>query len=271
MIGKQIRIERIVNRDTRRTVVVPMDHGTTIGPIPGLENMRDTVGKVVSGGANAILMHKGMVTAGHRGGGRDIGLIIHLSAGTTLSPDPNTKVPVCTVEEAIKFGADAVSIHVNVGAETDADMLQDFGETSNDCMIWGMPLLAMVYTRGPKIDNEYDVKYVKHAARLGAELGADIVKVNYTGSPQSFAEVIAGCPVPVVIAGGEKVETDEELLQMVASSLEAGGAGASIGRNAFQHADPEGMVRAISMIVHEGATVKDSKRFLDSRRGVEGR
>jgi predicted phospho-2-dehydro-3-deoxyheptonate aldolase len=266
MIGKQIRIERIINRNTGRIVVVPMDHGTTIGPIPGLEDMRETVTKVVNGGANAILMHKGMVQAGHRGGGRDVGLVVHLSAGTSLSPDPNAKVPVCTVEEAIKLGADAVSIHVNVGAETDADMLRDFGDVSQSCMIWGMPLLAMVYTRGPKIESEYDVKYVKHAARLGAELGADIVKVNYTGSPESFRDVIAGCPVPVVIAGGEKVETDEELLRMVAGSLEAGGAGASIGRNAFQHADPEGMVRAISMMVHEGTSVEESAKFLESRR-----
>jgi len=266
MIGKQIRIERIMNRDTGRTVVVPMDHGTTIGPIRGLENMRDTVSKVVSGGANAILMHKGMVQAGHRGGGRDIGLIVHLSAGTSLSPDPNAKVPVCTVEEAIKLGADAVSIHVNVGASTDGAMLEDFGATSQACMYWGMPLLAMVYTRGPKIESEFDVKYVKHAARLGAELGADIVKVNYTGSAESFQEVVKGCPVPVVIAGGEKVETDEELLQVVAGALKAGGAGASIGRNAFQHADPEGIVRAISMMVHEGASAEEARRFLESRR-----
>ncbi len=266
MIGKQIRIERIINRNTGKMVVVPMDHGTTIGPIPGLEDMRETVSKVVNGGANAILMHKGMVQAGHRGGGRDVGLIIHLSAGTSLSPDPNTKVPVCSVEEAIKLGADAISIHVNIGAETDADMVRHFGEVSSACVTWGMPLLAMVYTRGPKIESEFDVKYVKHAARLGAELGADIVKVNYTGSPESFGEVVSGCPIPVVIAGGEKVETDEELLQMVAGSVKAGGAGASIGRNAFQHADPEGIVRAISMMVHEGASVKESKKFLESRR-----
>jgi predicted phospho-2-dehydro-3-deoxyheptonate aldolase len=266
MIGKQIRLERIMNRDTGRTVIVPMDHGTTVGPIRGLEEMRDTVTKVVNGGANAILMHKGMVQAGHRGGGRDIGLIVHLSAGTALSPDPNAKVQVCTVEEAIKLGADAVSIHVNVGASTDADMLRDFGKVSERCMLWGMPLVAMVYTRGPKIESEFDVKYVKHAARLGAELGADIVKVNYSGSPETFREVIEGCPVPVVIAGGEKVETDEELLEMVAGALEAGAAGASIGRNAFQHADPEGMVRAISMVVHEGATVAQSAKLLESRR-----
>jgi predicted phospho-2-dehydro-3-deoxyheptonate aldolase len=266
MIGKQIRMERVINRDTRRTVIVPMDHGITIGPIPGLENMRGTVAKVVNGGANAILMHKGMVQAGHRGGGRDVGLIIHLSAGTSLSPDPNAKVPVCTVDEAIRMGADAISIHVNLGASTDAEMLMDFGEVSEQCRHWGMPLLAMVYTRGPKIESEFDVKYVKHAARVGAELGADIVKVNYTGSPESFGEVVRGCPIPVVIAGGEKVETDQELLQMVTGAIEAGGAGASIGRNAFQHADPEGIVRAISMVVHEGASVEESKRFLESRR-----
>ena len=270
MIGKQIRLERILNRDTRRAVIVPMDHGTTVGPIAGLEDMRETVRMVVAGGANAILMHKGMVSAGHRGGGRDIGLIVHLSAGTSLSPDPNAKVQVCTVEEAIKLGADAVSIHVNLGAPTDADMLRDFGEISASCMTWGLPLVAMVYTRGTKVESEYDVKYIKHAARVGAELGADIVKVNYPGSPEAFREVVGGCPVPVVIAGGEKIESDEELFQMVAGSLAAGGAGASIGRNAFQHADPEGVVRAIAMLVHENASVAEAKAYLDSRRQKVG-
>jgi len=268
VIGKQIRLERIMNRETARTVIVPMDHGTTIGPIPGLENMHDTVTKVVNGGANAILMHKGMVAAGHRGGGNDIGLIVHLSAGTSLSPDPYAKVLVCTVEEAIKLGADAVSIHVNLGAPTDSDMLRDFGEISASCMTWGMPLLAMMYTRGSKNGEkigEYDLGNIKHAARVGAELGADIVKVNYTGSPESFCEVVEGCPVPVVIAGGEKVETDEELLQMVEGALAAGASGASIGRNAFQHADPEGMVRAMAMIAHERSSVAEAKEYLASR------
>ena len=124
----------------------------------------------------------------------------------------------------------------------------------------------MVYTRGKKVKSEYDVAAVKHAARVGAELGADIVKVNYTGSTESFREVVSGCTVPVVIAGGEKVETDEELFTMVDGALKAGAAGASIGRNAFQHADPEGMVRAISMLVHEEASVAESKKFLESRR-----
>ncbi len=262
MLGKDIRLERIVDRDSGRTVILPMDHGVTLGPIPGLADMRTTVGKIVTGGANAILMHKGMVAAGHRKAGRDVGLIIHLSASTVLSPYPNAKRLVCTVEEAIKLGADAVSIQVNLADETEGDMLEQFGAVSESCMEWGMPLVAMVYTRGKKVKSEYAVEAVKHAARVGAELGADIVKVNYTGSTESFREVVSGCTVPVVIAGGEKVETDEELFAMVDGALKAGAAGASIGRNAFQHAYPQRIVQAISKMIHENATVDQAKKFL---------
>jgi predicted phospho-2-dehydro-3-deoxyheptonate aldolase len=262
MIGKAIRMERIVDRNSGKTVIIPMDHGITLGPIPGLEDMRTTVGKVVDGGANAIILHKGIVRAGHRGAGADIGLIVHLSASTSMSPDPNAKVPVCTVEEAIRLGADAVSIHVNLGAETDSDMIKHFGEVSRQCMEWCMPLVAMVYTRGEKIESEYDVKYVKHAARVGAELGADIVKVNYTGSAETFSEVVQGCPIPVVIAGGEKSDTEEGFLSMVAGALEAQAAGVSIGRNAFQHHAPDIMVRAIANMVHEGHTIEQSLELL---------
>ena len=148
MIGKKIRLERIIDRNSGKTVIVPMDHGVTVGPIEGLANMRETISKIVSGGANAILMHKGIVGAGHRGRGKDVGLIIHLSAGTSISPDPNAKELVCTVEEAIKLGADAVSVHINLGADTDNEMLRQLGFVSRCCMEWQMPLVAMMYTRG---------------------------------------------------------------------------------------------------------------------------
>lgn len=250
MIGKKIRLQRIINRNTGKTIIVPMDHGVTVGPIPGLIDMADTINKVADGGANAILMHKGLVETGHRSSGKDIGLIVHLSASTVLAPDSNAKTLVCTVEEAVRLGADAVSIHVNIGANTESEMLNKMGKVSKSCREWGMPLIAMMYTRGAKIKNEYDVSVVKHAARVGAELGADIVKVNYTGSPETFRDVVLGCPVPVLIAGGEKMETDEEILDMVRGSIQAGGAGVSIGRNVFQHDDPEIIVRKISEIVH---------------------
>jgi predicted phospho-2-dehydro-3-deoxyheptonate aldolase len=262
MIGKKIRIERMIDRNSRKTVIIPMDHGVTVGPIEGLADMRTTISKVVAGGANAILMHKGIVQAGHRGTGEDVGLIVHLSAGTAMSPDPNAKELICTVEEAIKLGADAVSVHINLGAETDKEMLRQLGQVSERCFEWQMPLVAMMYARGPKIKDEYNVDNVKQAARVGAELGADIVKVVYTGSVKSFAGVVEGCPVPVVIAGGAKMDSDEDIFRMVEGALEAGAAGVSIGRNAFQHKDPTRMVQALSTMVHEGATVDEAVKTL---------
>ena len=262
MIGKKIRLERIIDRNSGRTVIIPMDHGVTVGPIAGLEDMRTAVSKVVAGGANAILMHKGSVRAGHRGTGKDVGLIIHISASTSLSPDPNAKQLVCTVEEAIKLGADAVSIHINLGAETDAEMLRQLGYVAERCLQWQMPLVAMMYTRGPKIKNEFDVKNVKHAARAAAELGADIVKCVYTGTVESFREGVTGWPTPVVIAGGPKMESDEEIFKMVENALKAGAAGVSIGRNAFQHEKPDRMVAALSKMVHQNASVDEAVAVL---------
>ncbi len=257
-IGKSVRMERIMDRETGKTVIVPMDHGVTLGPIPGLVDMAKTVDQVANGGANAVLGHRALPKFGHRHYGRDIGLIMHLSASTKLAPDPNSKVLVMTVEEAIRYGADAVSVHINIGAENESDMLRKLGLVSRRCVHWGMPLLAMVYPRGSKVPSEYDPDSVKLAARVGAELGADIVKTNYTGDVDSFREVVMGCPAPVVIAGGPTKGHEREFLETVWGAMEAGGAGTSIGRNVFQARDPTKMVRAVVGIVHKGITVDEA-------------
>ena len=262
-IGKAIRLERIFNRNTGRTIVVPMDHGVTVGPIDGLVDMREAVGKVVEGGANAVIEHKGLVRCGHRAEGRDVGLIVHLSASTALSPFPNAKSLVASVEDAIRIGADAVSIHCNLGDETESAMLADFGKISSDAANWGIPLLAMVYARGPKIENEYDPAVVAHCARVGTELGADVVKVCYTGEIDTFAKVCDACCVPVVIAGGPKLDSTEDFLQMVHDSLEAGGAGLSVGRNVFQHKDPTRLVEALNMVVHGDESVETALKHVN--------
>ncbi len=262
MIGKKIRLERIINRDTGRTVIAPMDHGVSSGPMKGIIDMDKTIESISQGGADAVLMHKGIVEQGHRGYGKDIGLIVHLSASTSLAPDPNDKVIVTSVEKAIQLGADAVSVHVNLGSETESKMLQELGEVAEICSQWGIPLLAMMYPRGQKVENENDVELVKHAARVGSELGVDIVKTNYTGDPDSFKEVVEGALVPVVIAGGPKVDTDEELLQMVKDSIEVGGAGVAFGRNLFQAENPGKITKAISEVVHNDLEVNEALKFL---------
>lgn len=256
--GKRRRLKRIF-RDDQRTVIVPMDHGVTAGPIKGLVNMQEIIDKLLAGEADAFVLHKGIAKDVDTG---QAGLIVHLSGSTKLGPDPNNKVQVCSVEEAVKIGADAVSVHVNVGAEQEDSMLVKLGMVADDCDMYGIPLLAMMYPRGPKIQNPHAVDLVKHVARLGAELGADIIKTVYTGDAETFKEVVNGCHVPVIIAGGPKVETVREVLQMVYDSIKAGGNGLSIGRNVFQHENPTLMVKALSAIVHNNASVDESLKIL---------
>ena len=256
-IGKSIRIERIIDRNSKRTIIIPMDHGLTVGTIKGLEDMAGMIDKVAIGGANAVLEHSGMVGAGHRHSGKDIGLIIHLSGATNLAPDPNRKVLVCSVERALKMGADGCSIHINIGADEEPEMLQDASKVIESCREWGMPLLAMMYPRGKKIKNEHDPEVVNIAVRAGAELGADIVKTNYTGDIDSFREIVKGVHIPVIIAGGPKMDTTRELLQMVYDSIIAGGSGVAFGRNIFQSKDPTKLVAAIAKIIHEKKSVDE--------------
>ena len=256
-IGKSIRIERIIDRNSKRTIIIPMDHGLTVGTIKGLEDMAAMIDKVAMGGANAVLEHSGMVGAGHRHSGKDIGLIIHLSGATNLAPDPNRKVLVCSVERALKMGADGCSIHINIGADEEPEMLQDAFKVIESCREWGMPLLAMMYPRGKKIKDEHDPEVVNIAVRAGAELGADIVKTNYTGDIDTFREIVKGVHIPVIIAGGPKMDTNKELLELVHDSVKAGGAGVAFGRNIFQSKEPTQLVAAIAKIVHENYSVDE--------------
>jgi class I fructose-bisphosphate aldolase len=241
-----------------------MDHGVTVGPIYGLVDLRDAVNQAAEGGANAVLMHKGVPRCSHRRHGRDIGLIMHLSASTDLSPYPNAKTLVGTVEDALKLGADGVSVHVNLGDETERHMLSELGKLTSSAAEWGMPVIAMMYARGPKVTDQYDPDVVAHCARVGMELGADIVKVNYTGDPKSFETVTRCCCIPVVIAGGPRMENDEQILRMAYDSVAAGGAGLSVGRNIFQHPDTSRLVRSLHAIVHNEAEVKDALEMMRS-------
>ncbi|MGB5910487.1 MAG: 2-amino-3,7-dideoxy-D-threo-hept-6-ulosonate synthase [Promethearchaeia archaeon] len=262
-IGKKIRLERIINRETNRTIIIPMDHGLTDGPIKGIEkNLGDIVNKIALGGANAVLGHVGIPLYAHRGYGPDIGLILHLSGSTSLSPDANYKVLVNTVLEAVKFGADGVSIHINIGTTSDPEMLETLGRVSRECRDLGMPLLAMMYPRGENIDDEFNVEVVKIAARVAAELGADIVKTNWTGDPDSFKEVADGCMAPVIIAGGEKAGI-RGILEITKQSIDVGGAGVAYGRNVFQAGDPTKFVKALFLIVHKNYDVDEALKELN--------
>jgi predicted phospho-2-dehydro-3-deoxyheptonate aldolase len=254
--GKQLRFERLMrhggNHAGRGLFLVPLDHSVAQGPLTssdGLARIVDTVGR---NGADGFIVHKGRVRFLGSALLPDLALVIHLSASTCHAPDADHKVLVTDVEQALRCGADAVSVHVNLGSNTEAAQLADLGRVADQSAAWGMPLIAMVYPRGPRISDGTDPELVAHAASVAADLGADIVKTPYTGDVESMSDVVRSCPIPVITAGGEKVSSEERLYSDIEDVMRAGAAGVAVGRNVFQAHDVADVTRRISRIVHPG-------------------
>jgi len=260
VFGKEIRLKRITRNG--KLLCVTMDHGVSSGPIKGLEDMSSIIQKIQEGGATAFLVHKGIIRSLNFS--PSIGVILHVSGSTNLSTSPNLKVKVASVEEGIRLGVDAISVHINIGCKEEPLMLEKLGSVADECDKWNIPFLAMMYPRGENIKEETDPNIVAHVARVGAELGADIVKTVYTGSPDTFKQVIKSCPVPVAIAGGPKAKNDREVLEMAKGAMEAGAIGVTFGRNIFQHENPKAMVRALEAIIMKGYSVEEAMEVLKS-------
>jgi len=257
--GKLVRLSRIMREG--KMLCIPMDHGLSIGPVKGLDDIFKTIKAVDAGGATSVLINKGILKA--LPFVPRAGLITHLSASTSIGPSPNFKVISGSVEEALRLGADAISVQINIGAREEADMLKSAGAIGDACDEWGVPFITMMYPRGEQIKNPNDPEVVAHVARVGAELGADIVKTVYTGDVDSFKKVVSKVPVPVVIAGGPKLENDLDVLRMVKEAMESGAAGVTIGRNVFQHEDPKLITRAIAKVVFENASLEEALGILN--------
>ncbi|OTE99337.1 2-amino-3,7-dideoxy-D-threo-hept-6-ulosonate synthase, partial [Halorubrum sp. SD683] len=237
--GLSARLDRISTND--RYLIVPMDHGITMGAVEGLVDIESTIDGVTSGGADAVLTQRGIAERVHPNK-NDAGYIVHLNGSTTIGPDESDKRVTGTAADAIRAGADAVSFHINVGSEYEPNQIEDLAELTADAERLGLPVLAMAYARGPGVD-ESDPEALGHAVRLAEELGADVVKTGYSGDGDSFARVTESTRLPVVIAGGSK-GTDRETVEMVRGAMDGAAAGVSMGRSIFQHDDPEGIARA---------------------------
>jgi fructose-bisphosphate aldolase/2-amino-3,7-dideoxy-D-threo-hept-6-ulosonate synthase len=251
--GTDARLDRIGTDGSY--VIVPMDHGITMGAVQGLKDIESTIDGVTSGGADAVLTQKGIAPRVHDNkNGR--GYIVHLNGSTTIGPDEEDKRMTGTVEEAIRVGADAVSFHINVGSDHEPDQLSELSEVTETAERFGIPVLAMAYARGPGVDPE-DPQALGHAVRLAEELGADIVKTGYSGDAESFQHVVESTRLPVVIAGGSK-GSDRQTIEMVRGVMDAGGAGVSMGRAIFQHEEPEAIARAVAGVVHDDLSTDEA-------------
>lgn len=259
MSGKALRLKRIVSGADGRTVILPLDHGVSRGPLPGLERVADAARAGINGGADAIVLHKGMLRCLDSAAAPLPGIIMHLSASTALGPSPYRKVLAGDVEEAIRRGADAVSVHLNLGNEFEHEMLRDLGLVGRSCLQWQIPLLVMAYAcwnAGPASGPQ-----IAHAARVAAELGADVIKLPFPGDYDVLAGIASNIPVPVVIAGGVSGPVGQ-LFERIEKSLQAGARGIAAGRGVFQHKNPEAVLGAIRGIVHRGIGAEEAAASL---------
>jgi fructose-bisphosphate aldolase/2-amino-3,7-dideoxy-D-threo-hept-6-ulosonate synthase len=254
-VGTDARLDRI--RTAGRYLIVPMDHGITLGAVKGLKDLESTVDAVTEGGADAVLTQRGVAPRvhPHKNGA---GYIVHLNGSTTVGPDEDDKRQTGTVEDAIRVGADAVSFHINVASEYEREQIAGLSEVTSAAAAYGVPVLAMAYVRGHDADAT-DPETVGHAVRLAEELGADVVKTNYTGDAASFEHVVESTRLPVVIAGGSR-GTDRETVEMVRGAMDGGAGGVSMGRSIFQHDDPAAITRAVSAVLHDDAGADEALR-----------
>ena len=257
--GHQIRLNRVMRKG--KMLCIPMDHGISNGPIEGLEDPHSIVYRCEGHGLSSIIVNKGIIKTMPKP--PKIGMFVHFSSSTSLSMSPNRKMLTGTVEEALRLGADGVSLHINIGGKEEPEMLEQLGHTAEQCHKWNIPLLAMMYPRGENVKDPHDPQVVAHVARIGAECGADIVKTVYTGDIDSFSKIVKSTPVPIVIAGGPKAKTDLEVLQMTEDAMKAGAKGVTYGRNIFAHKNPPKMVEALANIIYKKETAKEAVKRIE--------
>jgi DhnA family fructose-bisphosphate aldolase class Ia len=251
MTGKDRRMQRLFRGPDHRCLMVPLDHGPWLGPIKGIDRPQPIVHQVLAGGANALLVSPGVARLIEPITDASVGLVLRVSLALGLAPEARQETPVATAETALRLDADAVAVSIFFGRGGEVETMRFLGRLAERCQRWGMPVLAEMM---PSQDDAFQAEAIAHAARIGFEMGADIIKTNYCGQVDAFRHVVASSPVPIVVAGGPKnAEGNDDTLQIVCEVVEAGAAGVAIGRRVWQDENPERMVREIHRILFPGA------------------
>lgn len=267
-VGKSRRIRKLFSQPQGKTIIVPLDDSLLAGPENGLEDLSEKVKKIVSGEPNGIIAFQGLLKNFNHII-KDVPCIMNLTASTSRSIHTR-KILTGSLDLAIMMGVDAVAVHVNISSKHEREMIGILGMISCECEKYGIPLLAIIYARGENPDgsdnnyldlrknnNKEYSKLVAHAARIGLELGADIIKTQYTGDEESFSHVINVCkPIPVIVAGGSKVDF-YTLMKRTYDIMKSGAAGVSYGRNIFSRDNPLPYIQALKSIVLKNEDVND--------------
>jgi class I fructose-bisphosphate aldolase len=271
-VGKAMRLKRVID-EAGVSVICALDHGMTSPTfLEPLADISERARETVAGGANVIMMSKGMIRIAHEAFAPMTSLAMLLSASANPGRDAQRIVQIGDVEEALKLGADAVVLFTALEGDTEAGMIETLAAVGRECAVLGMPFIAeaefpTTYATVEELKQQYGFEYLRRNVRLCTELGADIVKTNWPGDAESFARCVeAANGIPVVLAGGSRLE-DGELLTRMEQAMAAGAIGCSVGRNIFMHLDPEAITRALARVIRERWTADKALASLQEETG----
>lgn len=254
--GMKNRMARLMKPADGNAVWLAVDHGYFLGPISKLEDPAKTI-KPLVGLTDALMLTRG-VLRNCVDAGLDVPFILRVSGGNSIvGPALSDEGIHTSMEEALRLNASAVAFSVYIGSEHEKQTLMCLGQLVNEGQRYGMPVLAVTAV-GKELEKR-DARYLSLCCRISAELGASFVKTYYC---DDFEKVVKSCPVPVVIAGGPKLETEMDALELAYKAMRSGAKGVDMGRNIWQSPRAAGMMRAIRAIVHEGASVKKAAAFI---------
>lgn len=251
-IGRKFRERRILFPQSSRGLIVPLDHGLTAGPMPGLQSLEDVQGWICSRDISAVLAHKGMI---ERLIQRDMlhsstGVIVHLNGMASIAPDPDTKIMVANIETALELGADAVSIQANFTQENFQHNVAMIGTLTDAAHAVGLPILVMLYDKVQPATPGDRLRRQNHLLRILADLGCEAVKLAFPESLDGVSELLGrhARDIRIFFAGGQATREDI-LFSTARAAMESGASGMCIGRNVFQHPKPKQFLNRLAMCI----------------------
>lgn len=264
MLGKEVRMNRLVNPASGKMMAITVDHAISrgIAPMTGLQPIQSTIDKIVAGRPDAMTMTKGIAEHcmyPHAGK-----VSILLKCSSYAPPHPTKDIAFGSVDEAIRMGADAVSIGAMTLGDYQDVQFAEIGKFSEECMAKGMPLIGHIYPKGENVpaDQRASWENIAYSCRSACELGIDVIKTTYTGDPDSMAKVVACCPSRVVIQGGDACKTLDDYLNMTREAMDCGVGGVTMGRFVWDYQDITALVVTLRYIIHHGYSVKEAKELL---------
>jgi len=257
--GMENRLARLIQSDGH-CFFLPIDHGYFQGPTTRLEKPGETIKPLIPY-ADGLFVTRGVLRS-CVDPQNSPPIILRISGGTSIIGKDLAHEGITTsVEEAVRLNVAAVGMSIFVGSEYEHDNLLNLGKLVNECENYGIPVMAVTAV-GKELEKR-DARYLGLCCRIAAELGAKVVKTYWC---EDFERVANGCPVPVVMAGGPKCETEREVFEFVHDGMQKGAIGLNLGRNVWQHNHPVAMMKALRAIIHENASVKEAEGIFNDEK-----